>query len=125
MKKLVLLLKIIGIAGVIGCWSDKRLFYLFPCYLVSIIIGWIDGSITLNEGDRVTQGQRIGTCGNSGHSTMPHLHFHLQNSPNFWTAVGLPIRFSNIIKAESDKDELVPVNEDVYISGGQIVGNHL
>ncbi len=33
------------------------------------------GSTTVSEGDSVTAGDIIGQCGNSGHSTEPHLHY--------------------------------------------------
>ncbi|PNS07429.1 M23 family metallopeptidase [Solilutibacter silvestris] len=36
------------------------------------------GSIPLHRGDRVAIGQRIGSVGNSGWSTAPHLHFAVQ-----------------------------------------------
>lgn len=36
------------------------------------------GSILLHRGDRVASGQRIGSVGNSGWSTAPHLHFVVQ-----------------------------------------------
>lgn len=52
-------------------------------------------AILVKKGTYVKAGQVIGLCGNSGHSTEPHLHFHLQNSANFWTARGLPVRFKN------------------------------
>ncbi|MBX2931725.1 MAG: M23 family metallopeptidase [Chitinophagaceae bacterium] len=55
------------------------------------------GSITVVAGDTVTQGQIIGQCGHSGYSSEPHLHFHLQNKPDFFKAKGLPIKFSNIM----------------------------
>ncbi len=38
-------------------------------------------SITLKVNDYVKQGQVIGTCGNSGRSPEPHLHFQIQASP--------------------------------------------
>ena len=56
----------------------------------------IKGSIPLSENDFVQQGQMIGKCGHSGHSSEPHLHFHLQDRENFYRAHGIPIRFSNI-----------------------------
>lgn len=51
-------------------------------------------SILVSEGDKVKQGQVIGLCGNSGHSTEPHIHFHVQDHPNFYYGVGLPIPFN-------------------------------
>jgi hypothetical protein len=53
-------------------------------------------SMLVKAGERVVRGQKLARCGNSGNSTEPHLHFHLQNGPNFYTSVGLPIRFSDI-----------------------------
>jgi len=50
----------------------------------------------VKPGDFVKQGQVIAKCGNSGHSTEPHIHFHLQDHPNFYLAVGLPILFKNV-----------------------------
>ena len=52
-------------------------------------------SLMVKVGDQVQKGQLIGLCGNSGHSTEPHIHFHLQDRKNFWTAMGLPIRFAS------------------------------
>ncbi len=56
----------------------------------------VKGSIAVQEGERVSQGQLIGKCGHSGYSSEPHLHFHLQDKADFFFAKGLPIRFSNI-----------------------------
>lgn len=54
------------------------------------------GSLTVAVGDRVHQGQVVGLCGNSGHSTEPHLHFHLQDSADPYHGMGLPISFSDL-----------------------------
>ncbi len=56
----------------------------------------IPGSIPVQVGERVERGTELGKCGNSGHSTEPHLHFHLQDTDDFFTGVGLPVRFSDI-----------------------------
>lgn len=37
-----------------------------------------EGSVKLNEGDYVKQGEKLGLVGNSGRSPVPHLHFHAQ-----------------------------------------------
>lgn len=57
----------------------------------------IPGSLKVNVGEQVQRGQAVGLCGNSGHSTEPHLHFHFQDGPDFWTAAGLPIAFDDVI----------------------------
>ena len=78
------------------------------------------GSIVVEAGDKVSQGQLLGLCGNSGHSTMPHLHFHVQDRKNFWTAVGLPIKFKAIeIKQENGVTE----KEESYIESPEVVRN--
>jgi murein DD-endopeptidase MepM/ murein hydrolase activator NlpD len=46
----------------------------------------------------VTAGQRIGACGNSGNSSEPHVHYHLQTTGSFGGgAVGLPAKFRDIL----------------------------
>lgn len=37
----------------------------------------------------------IGLCGNSGHSSEPHIHFQVMNSPNLKKCKSISIRFSN------------------------------
>ena len=56
----------------------------------------IAGSILVKPGQSVQRGQEIGRCGHSGHSTEPHLHFHIQDQPDFFTAAGLPVQFSDV-----------------------------
>ena len=56
----------------------------------------VRGSITVAPGDRVDRGQVLGHCGHTGHSSEPHLHFHLQNSADLFRGMGLPVRFSHL-----------------------------
>jgi Peptidase family M23 len=51
------------------------------------------GSIQVEEGDRVAVGQELGQCGNSGNSTQPHVHVQVMDSPDPFTARGLPLAF--------------------------------
>ena len=62
------------------------------------------GSVVLKTGQSLKRGQLLGRCGNSGHSTEPHLHFQLQDHPNFYLSVGLPVLFENVEQRDlSDK----------------------
>lgn len=51
-------------------------------------------SVAVAEGERVESGQEIGRCGNSGNTSEPHLHFHLQNTPVLGEGEGLPAFFN-------------------------------
>jgi hypothetical protein len=51
------------------------------------------GSITLVPGDAVSVGQAIGRVGNSGNSSEPHVHIHLQDSVRAFLGEGIPFYF--------------------------------
>jgi hypothetical protein len=51
------------------------------------------GSIRVAGGERITVGQEVGRCGNSGNSTQPHVHVQVMDSPDPVTARGLPVVF--------------------------------
>lgn len=51
------------------------------------------GSVSVRVGDSVAAGDTIATVGNSGNSTMPHLHFHLMDGPDPLRASGVPCVF--------------------------------
>ena len=52
------------------------------------------GSLRVKPGQRVRQGDALGRCGNSGNSSEPHLHFHVQDRAKlFGPARGLPVEF--------------------------------
>ncbi len=53
-------------------------------------------SITVRSGDRITKGQTIARCGNSGNTSEPHVHFQIQRGRFFLFSAGLPIHFSNL-----------------------------
>jgi len=73
----------------------------------SVLAHFMKNSIVVNVGDFVTKGQTIGLTGNSGNSTEPHLHYHLQNKPSISRGKGLPAQFRNYYA----NDVLVPVGE--------------
>ena len=52
------------------------------------------GSVAVKPGERVDSGQEVGRCGNSGNTSEPHLHFHLQTAPVLGEGEGLPAFFN-------------------------------
>ena len=83
----------------IGCWEDG-------CgkYANFIVILHSDGTTgeyyhlrrdgaLVAVGDRVSQGQRIAYSGNTGHTTMPHLHFAVYRATTGGNTQSIPVRF--------------------------------
>lgn len=67
--------------------------------LYSLLAHLKQGSCLVKVGDEVDRGQALGRCGNSGHAFEPHLHFQLQDHPDFHLAVGLPVRFAGFVRS--------------------------
>lgn len=63
------------------------------------------GSLAVHDGQRVTQGQRIGALGNSGDSFAPHVHHQLQDGPDWRTASALPHRYRNLSNQRLERGE--------------------
>jgi murein DD-endopeptidase MepM/ murein hydrolase activator NlpD len=66
-------------------------------------------SIKVKVGDKVARGQVIGLCGNSGNSSEPHLHYHLQNTPIIQDGTGIKCLFQTV-KIIRDGQEQVKTN---------------
>lgn len=62
----------------------------------SALLHMQQGSVLVELGDQVRQGQRIGALGNSGASFGPHLHYHLQDGPELLNHSGLPLSFDDV-----------------------------
>lgn len=84
-----------------GCWEDE-------CgkYANYIVILHSDGTtgeyyhlqqdgVFVEEGDSVARGQRIGLSGNTGHSTMPHLHFGVYRAIDWGRTQSIAVRFQS------------------------------
>ena len=52
-------------------------------------------SLRVAVGEDVTQGQVLGQVGNSGNSSEPHVHLHLQDTPTPEFGEGIPMAFVN------------------------------
>ena len=84
-----------------GCWEDG-------CgrYANFIVILHSDGTTgeyyhlrqdgaVVSVGDRVARHQHIGYSGNTGHTTMPHLHFAVYRATAWGNTQSIPVRFDS------------------------------
>ncbi len=66
-------------------------------------------SIQVKQGQKVKQGAVLGLCGNSGNSSEPHLHFHIQNVENVNTATGVKCYFNQLLVNGVMKTDYSPI----------------
>ena len=69
-------------------------------------------SIKVAEGQNVKQGEVLGLCGNSGNSSEPHIHFHIQNIENMNVATGVKCYFDKIIVNGQERTDYSPIKND-------------
>ncbi|MET4061090.1 murein DD-endopeptidase MepM/ murein hydrolase activator NlpD [Arthrobacter sp. UYP6] len=80
------------------------------------------GSITVAVGQGITQGERIGSCGNSGNSTQPHVHLQAMDNADPWTARGLPLSISRFLEKPA-RGHHFAVRENSIPAEGAIVAS--
>ncbi|MDT0554556.1 peptidoglycan DD-metalloendopeptidase family protein [Patiriisocius hiemis] len=71
------------------------------------------GTIKVKKGDRVVKGQLLGNCGNSGNSSEPHLHIHLQDDKDMANATGARLFFEELLVNGELQNDYSPVKNDV------------
>jgi len=84
-----------------GCWNDGC--GQFANYVVILHNDGTTGEYyhlmkngsTVNVGDSVARGQRIAYSGNTGHTTMPHLHFAVYRATEWGNTQSIPVRFQS------------------------------
>lgn len=87
--------------------------YIFLCHFKQ-------HSVAVRAGQKVKRGQLLGQCGNSGHSSQPHLHFHVQNIEDIATATGIKCFFDSIqVNGEKRLDYSPVRNEKVANTAGR------
>lgn len=75
----------------------------------SLLCHFKHNSIVVKVGDRVTQGQKLGLCGNTGNTSQPHIHFNLQDDLRSYKARALPAQFEKIVVNGVIKEKYEPV----------------
>jgi murein DD-endopeptidase MepM/ murein hydrolase activator NlpD len=69
-------------------------------------------SIVVRQGQQITQGNQLGQCGNTGNSSEPHLHFHIQNTEDINVATGVKCYFDQIVVNGQLKTDYSPIQKD-------------
>lgn len=82
-------------------WGNLVMLY-HGVGIYSLVCHLKPDSVQVKVNDYVKEGQLIGRCGNSGRSPIPHLHFHVQRSPQI-NSPTCPSDFARVI--EEIKDE--------------------
>lgn len=80
-------------------------------------------SLQVEVGDQIEAGQVIGLVGNSGNTSEPHIHIHLQNGPELFTydesgaisgfsdVISLPLVFTNYLADSEPVEAGIPVRD--------------
>jgi len=56
------------------------------------------GSVTVKAGDKVSKGDSLGQCGNSGNSSEPHLHVQVSDNQDLFAGKSIRVQWENDVK---------------------------
>lgn len=79
---------------------------------------FIPGSVQVEVGDPVNAGDVLGTVGNSGRSSQPHIHIHVASGPPGSGSDGLPLRFADVTVRDRPLRLAEPLRDDRVTSAG-------
>jgi murein DD-endopeptidase MepM/ murein hydrolase activator NlpD len=69
-------------------------------------------SIKVKKGMQIKSGTLLGLCGNSGNSSEPHLHFHVQNTNDMFSGTGIKTYFESLKVNGTVKKDYSPIQKD-------------
>ncbi len=69
-------------------------------------------SIKVKPGQKLKQGDLLGLCGNSGNSSVPHIHYHMQNVEDINTATGVKSYFDQLQVNGKVMNDYSPIKGD-------------
>lgn len=85
-----------------GCWQDgcgryaNFIVVLHPDGTTGEYYHLMQDGAVVEVGDTVMRGQIIGYSGNTGHTTMPHLHFAVYRATTWGNTQSIPVRFQGV-----------------------------
>jgi len=77
------------------------------------------GTLGVKVGQNVKAGQRLGSCGNSGNSDFPHIHMHVQDTPDLESGKGQNPIFEHIdveLTGKSFEDVTWPLIRGLFVA---------
>ena len=83
----------------IGCWEDgcgryaNFIVILHDDNTTGEYYHLLQNGVLVEPGQRVNAGDKIGLSGNTGHTTMPHLHFGVYRAIDWGREQSIPVRF--------------------------------
>lgn len=86
----------------------------------SLFAHFKQNSIRVKIGDKVTKGQIVGLCGNTGNSSEAHLHYQFQNTPFFSDEASMKVFFEKLIVK---RDAKTVVKTDYSPVKGDVISN--
>lgn len=87
--------------------------FLFICHLQP-------KSIKVKAGDSVLQGQPVALVGNSGNTSEPHIHLHLQSTKELGFGEGIPLPFSHYLLGNELVERGIPLGG--FNDAGEFIG---
>lgn len=79
----------------------------------SVLCHFKHNSIRVSVGDHVKQGDVLGLCGNTGNTSEPHIHYHLQDGPLMHKSGSLFAQFASIIVDGEVKTKFEPIRKQM------------
>ena len=72
------------------------------------------GPVQVEVGDEVRTGELLGLTGNSGNSSEPHTHIHIQETADIldFQAAGIPLHSGSVVVNGEPRENVSPVQGD-------------
>ena len=83
----------------------------------SLVAHFRFGTLAVRKGQKVKSGELLGRCGNSGNSSQPHIHYHLQTGRSFGEGEGLPAFFNHYVADGAPVERGEPQRGQLVVPG--------